>query len=159
MAEKNGMAQILDKIAEGLANAKKKETESYSDDLNMLPKPHMQEIGDGVIVWRWYIEGVVIETVLATREANQSKLSKGEYSVSMMLPKSSKGMYVLNGDISKDIGQALTSAWNWKNVWKLHAGDFLLGELSKEPAEMIETDDDNEVEAEVVDSVDTAENE
>lgn len=138
MTEKNGFAQVLDKIVEGISSAKKKEP---GDDLNMLPKPHLQEVGDGIIVWRWYIGGVVIESILVTRQANQMGLDKGEYTVSMKLPESDKGMYTLNGDIAKEIGQSLTSAWNWKNVWKLHAGDFLLGELSKEPAQAVELDD------------------
>lgn len=157
MTEKNGMAQILDKIVEGLASAKKKE--ESSEDLNMLPKPGVQDIGDGVLVWRWFVGGVVIETVLATRHENQMGIEAGKYTISMKMPESDKGMYTLYEDVSKELGQALMSAWNWQHVWKLHAGDFLLDEMSKEPAEIVSICDDKEVEAEVIDVVDATENE
>ena len=131
MTEKNGFAQIMDKIAEGLS----KKREESGEDLNMLPKPGIQDIGDGIIVWRWFCGGVVIESILATRYGNQMDMEPGKYTISMKMPESDNGMYTLYEDVAKELGQALMSAWNWQHVWKLHAGDFLLEELSKEPAE------------------------
>lgn len=61
-------------------------------------------------------------------------MAKDTYLVSVQMPESDNFSYTLEGDTSKDIGQAILSAWNWKNVWKLHAGD-LLDVLSKEPIE------------------------
>lgn len=148
MADKNGFAQVLDKIVEGIANSKNKE-QSSSQDLNMLPKPGVQQIGDGVIVWRWFCGGVVIEAVLATRHGNQMNLEEGKYLISVKMPESSNGMYTLYEEVAKELGQALMSAWNWQHVWKLHAGDFLLEEMSKQPAEEF-IDEDIETIAEVV---------
>ena len=140
MAEKNGFAQVLDKLAEGLSKAKK--NVSVGDDVaNILPKPVNQSIGDGVIVWRWVIPGdIVVESVLATRTANQSSLEKGEYVVGVQFPESENATYALYGDTAKDVGQAILSAWNWKNIWRLHAGDFLLQELSFEPEPPVEVE-------------------
>lgn len=45
-------------------------------------------------------------------------------------------MYTLYEDVSKELGQALVSAWNWQHVWKPHAGDYLLSELSQDQEEI-----------------------
>jgi len=127
MTEKNGMAQILDKIVEALGNLKPKEN---SDDLNKLPKPNLQDIGHGLIVWQWHVSDITVESALATNLINRLSLEKGEYSVTLKMPHS---LYSLEADSARDLGKAILSAWNWKEVWKLHAGDFLLEELSQEP--------------------------
>ena len=128
MVEKAGIAQFLDKLFDGLS----KNREESSDLANILPKPQTQEIGDGVIVWRWTLcdGNVVIESVLATREPNQSSMSKDEYGIGLKMPDSENGTYALSSGVAKEIGQAILSAHNWKEIWKLHAGDFLLEELS-----------------------------
>lgn len=133
MAEKAGIAQFLDKLMEGMSKAK---ADSGGDIVNVLPKPDTQDIGDGVIVWRWNLlnGSVVIESVLATRQPNQQNLAKDEYVVSLKLPESENGTYSFYDDTSKDIGQAILSAYNWKSIWKINAGDFLLEELSQAPA-------------------------
>lgn len=134
MADKNGLAQVLDKIVEGMGKAKK--NVSTDDAANILPKPISQEIGDGVIVWRWMVPGeIVVEAVLATRTDNQSGLEKNEYVVGIQMPDSENDTYALFGDAAKHLGQAVLSAWNWQNIWRLHAGDYLLELLSKEPAQ------------------------
>lgn len=139
MADKNGIAQFLDKLAEGMGKMKE-QSDSNSDMVNILPKPSTQEIGDGIIVWRWFSSGVVVEATLATRENNQSKIAVGKYVIAMKMPESDNAMYCLYEDSAKEIGQMLLSAYNWQNIWKLHAGDFLLEELSKqEPVEYAET--------------------
>lgn len=144
MTEKNGFAQVLDKIAEGVSRNAKKD----DDVLNMLPKPNNQEIGDGIIVWRWHLtSGTVIEAILATRHSNQVNLEKDTYVVNVQFPKSNNCSYSFFDDTAKEIGQALLSAWNWQNVWKLHVGDFLLETLSKEPPQEF---DNIEAEAEII---------
>lgn len=148
MTEKNGFAQIMDKIAEGLAKKK----EEAEEDLNMLPKPAIQMLGDGIIIWRWFCGGVVIEAMLATRHENQENLEPGKYVISMKMPESDNGMYTLYEDVSKELGQALMSAWNWQHVWKMHAGEFLLDEMSKEPAVKLEGRvSDDAIESEEID--------
>lgn len=126
----------MDKLAEGLSKSKENSNNNVSNDdlVNVLPKPDTQEIGDGVIVWRWtLLDGsTIVESVLAFKEKNQQNLSKDEYVVSLKLPSSENGTYSFYDDTSKAVGQAILSAWNWKAIWKLHAGDFLLESLSEE---------------------------
>lgn len=128
--EKTGIAQFIDKIAEGLGKGKAETPEVA----NVLPKPITQDIGDGVIVWRWEIlnGSITVESTLATREPNQAKLAKDEYVVAVAFPESDNATYCFYDDSAKDVGQAILSAWNWKEIWKLHAGDFLLEKLSQE---------------------------
>lgn len=130
MTEKAGIAQFIDKLMEGMNKAKPENP----DVANVLPKPDTQDIGDGVIVWRWEVlnGSIMVESVLATREENQAKLAKDEYVVSVDLPVSENGKYSFYDESSKEVGQAILSAWNWKEIWKLHAGDFLLENLSQE---------------------------
>lgn len=144
MAEKNGFAKFIDNLVD------KKESEN--DVMNMLPKPDSQEIGDGIIVWRWTLEFCVIESFLVTRNSNQVNLKKDTYVVNIRFPESEAYTYSLIDETAKDIGSALLSAWNWQHIWKMHAGDFLLDILSQEPvAEPEPFVPDNE--AEVVDAV------
>lgn len=130
--EKSGIAQFIDKLAEGISKSKQASTD---DVANVLPKPETQEIGDGVIVWRWETLGgsVIIESTLATREPNQAHLAQDEYVVALKLPTSDNDTYAFYDDSAKDVGQAILSAYNWKEIWKLHAGDFLLEQLKNEP--------------------------
>lgn len=144
MAEKNEIANALDKAFSKLGK------KSEGDVLNMLPKPDSQSIGDGVIVWQWIVEDkVFIQSVLATRNHNQLGMEKDQYLVTVKMPESEDFSYAMFDETAKDIGQALLSAWNWQNVWKLHAADFLLETLSQEPCDM-DPAVEPEVEPEVV---------
>lgn len=124
--EKNGVAQFIDKLMEGIAGARKPATDN-------IVKPYCQEIGDGIIVWRWDASETSVEAVLATREHNQINLEKDRYLVSVKMPESDNYTYTLMDDVAKQIGEAITSAYQWQFVWKQYAGDFLLEQLSQEP--------------------------
>jgi hypothetical protein len=50
-----------------------------------------------------------------------------------MPPPGEENSYSMSLEVSKEFGKAMLSAYNWKEIWKLHAGDFLLEELSQEP--------------------------
>lgn len=130
---KSAIAELLDKAFTAFIGDKDSD---QADVLNMLPKPDSQEIGDGIILWRWNIEGVaIVESVLATRTHNQVGMEKGKYVVNIQLPESENFSYAFFDDTAKDVAQAMLSAWNWQHIWKLHAGDFLLEVLSKEPVD------------------------
>lgn len=132
--EKNSMAVLMDKIFDMF-----KSKNDSSDVLNMLPKPNSQEIGDGIIVWRWFAGEAVVESILTTRNHNQVNLEKDTYVVTLQLPESESFSYSFFDESSREVAQALLSAWNWQHVWKLHAGDFLLDILSQEPVQTIPT--------------------
>ena len=134
-ARKNSFAKGLDKLVESFT---KKSESDQADVLNMLPKPNSQEFGDGLIVWRWITDSVMIEAVLAVRENNSSGLPKDAYVVTMQMPESENFIWSMFDDTARIIAQALLSAWNWQNVWKLYAGDFILEEMAKQPVTMIE---------------------
>ncbi len=147
--EKAGIAQFIDKLMEGMSKGRPE----GSDLANVLPKPETQEIGDGIIAWRWTLcdGSVTIESLLATRDDNQANMRKDEYTVNLKMPESNKGTYILNGEVAKNLGQAILSAYNWKDIWKLHAGDFLLEELSRPANDYLEVIDGGDY-VEVVDS-------
>lgn len=126
MAEKNNFAKFLDSLVE-------RKKDDNDDVLNMLPKPNTQEFGNGFIVWKWLLNNAVVESVLVTRDSNETGLEKDTYVVNLIMPQSEEYSYTLYEDMAKELGSAILSAWNWKNVWKLHAGDFLLEEMQKEP--------------------------
>lgn len=149
MSDKNGIAQILDKVFDALMKSR---NDSNSDDMYILPKPNSQEIGNGIIVWRWHLnDAILVESVLATRNANDIGLEKDQYIVNLKMPESQNFSYTFLDSLTKKIGQALLSAWNWQEIWKIHAGDFLLEILSKEPPEEFTTNEPTEiVEAEPV---------
>ena len=127
MAEKNAFANMLDKLAQGKPDK--------GEDFNILPKPVKQDIGYGLIVWQWFVGDIIIESALATNEVNRLAMPEGEYSITMTMPESNNHIYALDNDLAKDLGKAILSAWNWKEIWKVHAGDLLLQKLSKEPGE------------------------
>lgn len=133
MAEKNALAQFLDNLVEG--KRVQRGSDGNADVVNMLPKPDSQEIGNGFIMWRWAPEGAVIESFLVTRHVNDLGLDKDSYVVNLRLPESEEFSWAMFDDVAKGIGSSLLSAWNWKNIWKLHAGDFLLEVMSQEPVE------------------------
>jgi hypothetical protein len=127
MVEKNAFANLLDKMAQG--------KQDKGEDFNVLPKPATQDIGYGLIVWQWFIGDITVEGALATQETNRLSLEQGDYAVTIKMPENENYIYSLVGDTAKDVGKCILSAWNWKEIWKLHAGDFLLEKLSKEPTD------------------------
>ncbi len=136
--EKNGFAQVLDKLFEsfkGAMNNGERTIAAGHDSgsvANVLPKPNSQEIGHGIIVWRWETPIAKVESILVTNSVNQVGLEKDKYVVNLQLPQSEHCAYSLHDDTAKELGQAVLSAWNWQHIWKLHAGDFLLENMSQE---------------------------
>jgi hypothetical protein len=129
MAEKNALANFLDKIAGG-------QNREAGEDFNVLPKPASQDIGYGLIIWRWHVENITIEAALATNYVNRLSIEKGEYHITVNWPlPGDENSYSVPLEVTKEFGKAMLSAYNWKEIWKLHAGDFLLEELSQEPDE------------------------
>lgn len=152
MAEKNAFAQLLDKMAESKKNRSAEKTE----DFNILPKPNSQELKDGYILWTWKLnDGFVVESILATRHNNEAGLEKGKYVVNVKMPQTESCTYSFFDNMAKDFGKAILSAWNWKEIWKLHAGDFLLAELSDdEPEPQVEVEVSTSSESQTTSNVD-----
>lgn len=147
MAEKNGFAQILDAIAGGLTKmrdgAVADPAKVVDGDSNaILPKPTTQEIGAGIIVWKWENDFAHVEGVLATNSNNQCSLEKGAYIVNVQFPQTEHCAYSMHNNTAEIVGKTLLSAWNWQHIWKLHAGDFLLEALGASPAVAAVNDDD-----------------
>lgn len=139
MTEKNGIAQFMDKLMEGLGKMR----DSDKDSAHNLPKPDTQEIGDGIIVWRWVASEIIVESILTTRENNQANMEKDIYTVGVKMPESENYTYMLEGDTAKEIGQAILSAWNWQHIWKVNAGEYLLRDMQQQelpaPEEFIDS--------------------
>lgn len=119
-------------------------------------KPTNQVIGDGFIAWQWVLlEGnVVVESALSLREGNETNLPVGDYAVSLRLPASEQEgdpVYVFSDESVNIVGSALCTAWEWKDVWTEHAGEYLR-ELISRPVET-ESDDTEEFEGEVIEDV------
>ena len=150
MAEKNAFAKLLDDLA-----TKKKESEKMtkesgekgatveSDDLNILPLPTTQRVGTHSLTWTWTCDTTLVVSTLDVVE--------DRYHVT--LRRTSWGEEYLAGDNAKILGQALISAWNWKNVWKQHAGELLLRTMKDD----VERDVENAENAGNVESVESVE--
>lgn len=131
MTEKSGIAQFLDKLAEGLAKSKdQKQSSDGSDIFNVLPKPKKQEINDGLISWEWETKLATISAYYATSNTNSMKMTKNSYVVSVNL--ASDFAWIINGEEAKELGQAILSASRWEHIWKIHAGEFLVEDLPEE---------------------------
>lgn len=155
MTEKNGLAQVLDKIVEAMSKPREGGVKSEKGEVaNILPKPDSQDIGDGLIIWHWKTKDVTVESVLVTKENNPVKLPKGTYLVNLQMPQTDNCAYSLLGESAKEIGQAILSAYNWQNIWKLHAGDFLLEKLSQESEPPVKLETCAPAEPLVVETVD-----
>lgn len=118
------------------------ETPNIGEDLNILPLPNTQYVGKTNMIWRWIVKDLetnlsyVVSATLCIRGAD-----KGSYMVTLNQDKpiassSRSSEYVFYNDMPKLLGQALVSAWNYKNIWKLHAGEFLEREISEEEVVM-----------------------
>ena len=151
MAEKNAFAKLLDDLA-----TKKKESEKMtkesgekgatveSDDLNILPLPTTQRVGTHSLTWTWTCDTtLVVSTLDVVEDRYHVTLHAGN----------SRGEEYLAGDNAKILGQALISAWNWKNVWKQHAGELLLRTMKDD----VERDVENAENAGNVESVESVE--
>lgn len=134
MAEKSGIAQFLDRLAEGMSKAKESSSESSQEVANILPKPDSQEIKDGLICWKWKTETTTVESFYATSSVNRLEMPKGEYLIDLKISgkiSNGKNIYQLTSEIAKEIGQAILSAHNWQHIWKIHAGEFLVGDANE----------------------------
>lgn len=133
MTEKNGIANFLDGLVGGLnkmkeANATKEASsgggETEADLVNILPKPAKQVIGEnGVITWGWNGRFANVEGIL--------NIAKDEYVVTVELPKINGTKYHLSDETARELGQTLLSAYNWKNIWKLHVGDYIVSDFKE----------------------------
>lgn len=133
MTEKGGLAQFLDKVVEGMGKMKENNSQNNSDLANVLPKPTTQTIGeDGTIYWSWITPtDILVQSLLATKENNEEKIAKNEYIVRIFM-QCKQDVLTFKDEEAKLIGQAVLSAYNWQNIWKIHAGEFLFEELSNE---------------------------
>lgn len=126
-----GFKEILDKLSE--AAKKKAETtaeveqqqqnENQREDLNVLPLPDDQAIHDDCIIWTWECNGNDNFSVQAVLFTAGNK--KGQYQVEMFHTCIRSNVVGFLFDEAKEVGQALISAWQYQNVWKDHAGDFM----------------------------------
>lgn len=132
---KRGIKEIVEKISEAaeakrLAREEDEATElELNDDLNILPFPISQTIDQeyGEITWKWDTwsspEPETSPQVIAILETRVDRYTvKIEGSTSLQDS--------LSPENAKMLGQALVSAWNWKEIWQSHAGSFLLKSMS-----------------------------
>lgn len=132
-AERRKMQKKLgDNLADALKEAMEKKNEiieeTQAEDLNILPMPVEQIVEDHSMAWIWIpMGGVFVVGRLFTADVNERK--KGDWVVELAIPGIDTDCYALTDEAPKTIGQALISAWNYKNIWKQHAGEFLEKQL------------------------------
>jgi len=146
----SNLAEVLQQVVEKT----KENTEEISvveEDLNILPLPIDQIVQKKCMTWVWIpMEGVQVTGKLFT--AHDDEFSPGDWLVEMSIPGIYTDSYELTEDSPKLIGQALISAWNYKNIWKQHAGDFLEKQLMNSSdtdfatVEVIEAEEEDEEE-------------
>ena len=138
-AKKQVLGNIFSEMAKRAkeAQAQKQPEENMEEDLNILPLPESQRIIEkSMIVWTWPINDD-FEVISIFYLVEQDEKFPGDYEVKFTGP----GEFDFDTitfdsvDIAKKIGQALISASNYKNVWKLHAGTFLERELVQPASE------------------------
>lgn len=128
--EKAPFAKLLDAmVAKKAAENTKTGKEEDLEDLNILPLPDEQVIGDGYLEWRWMLDEHVVSAKLSVRVPNKMGLDSGNYKVELMKVYEDVSDDI-GGTYAKALGQALISAWNWQRVWKDHAGELLLKAMS-----------------------------
>lgn len=99
-----------------------------AEDLNKLPKPTEQKIDkeQGYIEWSWGCGSTDYKVVSSLNTVT------GEYYVTIQRVVTSAqtpGVFGMSGDDAKIVGQALVSAWNWQEIWQMHAGEFIAREM------------------------------
>jgi hypothetical protein len=114
--------------------------ETEPEDLNILPLPVQQAVEQTHMMWVWTpMQGVFVFGKLYT--AHDDGFNPGDWIVEMAIPGIDSESYAFTDDAPKLIGQALISAWNYKNIWKQHAGEFLERQLMQRPV-IASVDDD-----------------
>lgn len=141
------LAEILKETNRKMLEKEETVSEEVLEDLNILPMPMHQIVDKTMMVWVWNpIESVYVFGKLCTKP--DGDLVPGDWAVELALPGVEGNCYQFADDAAKIIGQSLISAWNYKNIWKQHAGDFLERQLMS---------DDEPVEETVEESVDVVE--
>lgn len=134
--QKNG-----DNVSDNDDNIGSEVMETEPEDLNILPLPVQQSVESTRMVWVWTpMEGVFVFGKLYT--AHDDGFNPGDWIVELTIPGIDTESYALTDDAPKLIGQALISAWNYKNIWKQHAGEFLERQLMNRPVIAANDDDD-----------------
>lgn len=136
------LAEAMKKVGERFAEAQRQQNEAnQKEDLNILPMPLSQTIKKNKygewLEWVWEPVGLGIKIIgiLYTQDSQwpddeAEPKPQGHYEVQLSMPyKELSSCHTLDPIIAKGVGQALISAWNWKDIWKQHAGDFLEKEL------------------------------
>ena len=137
--KKQGLGDILSQMGQRARQAQQQQPpQQQADDLNVLPLPATQEIIQNcMIVWKWPIDNdFSIVATLYTKDVRNEGYA-GDYIVQLLTP-GKDDLFEINftvPEIAKFVGQALISAWNYKNIWKLHAGEFLERELMQPASE------------------------
>ena len=138
-AKKKGFGEALSEFAQRAKDAQQQQGQPQGDDLNVLPLPATQDvIQDCMIVWKWPINNSFeVVAVLYTKDTPEGNKA-GDYEVEL------GAFSTINFSASEEakfVGQALISAWNYQNIWKLHAGEFMERQLMQ-PANARQTLDD-----------------
>lgn len=152
-----GIGAFLQNLKDNAEKQNAANQESEPEDLNILPLPSTQDVGPASISWNWYPTSFVnVIGLLFTKGAAPDKRGTYTVRVSGLESSSLANPVELTGDDAKLIGQALISAWNYKNVWKHHAGSFIereqMGEYAPKPPpppiEIVEDEEDDDEELE-----------
>jgi hypothetical protein len=123
----NNIANVLKEAVEK-SNENTEESSVFEEDLNILPLPIQQIVENTYMMWVWVpMNGVQVFGKLFTK--HEDGFSPGDWVVEMAIPEINAESYLFTDDAPKLVGQALVSAWNYKNIWKQHAGDFLERQL------------------------------
>lgn len=123
---------LLNKLQDAAARAKAEDTDDEADDLNILPKPDKQEIKRplGTIEWDWNCtENITVRSILV----------QGSHAYNVFIETTVDFEYPLCAEEAKIVGQALVSAWNWRDVWQFHAGGFIARDMG-----LVEPEEDSE---------------
>lgn len=144
---------LLELLKEAAEKSSEDAPQTEQDDLNILPLPIDQRVEDDSMLWIWLpSEDTVVLGRLYTKHSDGYE--PGDYIVELSMPKAIEGVhtesFILNNDGAKVIGQCLVSAWNYKNIWKEHAGDFLERQLMTRTIEAPAEDDEDEEESDGV---------
>ena len=135
---------LKEAIQKNADNVDNDSAETEPEDLNILPLPVQQIVEQTHMVWVWTpMEGVLVFGKLYT--AHDDGFNPGDWIVELAIPGIDSQSYALTDDAPKMIGQALISAWNYKNIWKQHAGEFLERQLMNRPVIAAPDDDEPEV--------------
>lgn len=134
-----GLVERLNEAAKKAQQAAQEDSMPPKEDLNILPFPLSQQIKrndcGAWLQWEWEPVGMGIKIIglLYTQDSSWPDSGiedkpQGHYEVQLSLP-TDDYVHTFDPVIAKGIGQSLIAAWNWKDIWKEHAGTFLEKEL------------------------------